>query len=328
MYRGFFRRLLVGLTLAAVPGFVHAAPVDPLTVTIERRDADRFAAIFAAHNGLPPAATLQSDYLDGAGPGVAIFTPYRIENAENLARAIAAESARYRYAIETCLPLLDGLTGEMRAIYLAYAGLVPNRPLPAVHVVFGAATSGGTASPTAQVLGLEVMCGPGTTPAQFQTAMRGMFAHETVHSWQTTKVSEKAMADPLLFYALREGVPDYLASLVTGEIPNAARDRWAREKGDWLWREFDRDRQIVRAGRIGKGDFNAAGRTAVRRWIGNFGSEPEGWPTEAGYWIGMTIAAAYVERAPDRRKAIDELIALDDPLAILTASGIAMAKSE
>jgi hypothetical protein len=297
--------------------------VDPLTVAIDRGDADRFAALFQATGGKPTAAQLQSAYLDGAGRGVAIFTPNRIENAATLARAVAADAERYRYAIATCLPLLDALTGEMRAIYLAYAGLVPDRALPAVHVVFGAGTSGGTANAEAQVLGLEVMCGPGTTPEQFLTAMRGMFAHETVHSWQQTQFDNVMYADPLLLFALREGVPDYLATLVTGAVPNAKRDAWATAKGQWLWDEFHRDRATVLASRTGQWDIGEPGQKAVRRWIGNYGSEPEGWPTEAGYWIGMTIAAAYVERAPDRRKAIAELIALKDPVAILKSSGLA-----
>ena len=44
-------------------------------------------------------------------------------------------------------------------------------------------------------------------------------------------------------------------------------------------------------------------------------------PSEAGYWIGMRIAEAYVDRAPDKRAAMNELIELRDPVGILKASG-------
>jgi hypothetical protein len=295
---------------------------EPLTVTLQTRDADRFAAVFAASAGKPDATALQRGYLDDAGDGVRIFTPYRIENAQNLAAAVAREPDRYAYAIKTCLPLAKSLTSDMRAIYLAYRGVAPSRPLPDVHLIFGAATSGGTADSTAQVIGLEVMCGPGTTPDQFRTVMRAHFAHETVHSWQA-QPSKEAMADPLLLYALREGVPDYLAGLVTGATPSPTRETWGRAREAWLWAEFERDRAMVKAGQLPDGNLNADANKSVHRWIGNYGDAPPGWPFEQGYWVGMQIAAAYVDRASDKHAAIGALIELRDPVAILKASGYA-----
>jgi hypothetical protein len=57
------------------------------------------------------------------------------------------------------------------------------------------------------------------------------------------------------------------------------------------------------------------------RWFANYGSAPEGWPYEAGYWVGMRIAEAYVAHAHDKHAAIRDLIELRDPGAILKASG-------
>jgi len=165
----------------AAPSF---AATDPLTVTIETRDAERFATLFLRSRGKLDADMLQREYLDGAGRGVEIFTPFRIENATNLAKAVRADPERYAYAIKTCLPLAASLEGELRATYLGYRGLFPNRPLPAIHVIFGAANSGGTAKEDAQVIGLESMCGPGTTPDEFRAAMRLIFAHETAPTSQ------------------------------------------------------------------------------------------------------------------------------------------------
>lgn len=310
------------MILFAAATAIAAAPpaVDPLTATFDTRDAERFAQIYTREHDKPSAEVLQRGYLDGSGRGVAIFTPDRIVDAANLARAVTADSARYRYAIDTCLPLIPGLLGELRATYLAYRGLLPDRRLPPIYIVFGAGNSGGTASPEAQVLGLDVMCGPGTTAEQFRTAMRGIFAHETVHSWQGP-LSPKSMTDPLLTLALREGVPDYLASLVTGSIPSPARDQWARAREADLWVEFERDRVVARTEVTKPFEFNARGEAAVKRWFWNYGSAPRGWPAEAGYWVGMRIAQAYVERASDKRAAIHALIALDDPTAILEKSG-------
>lgn len=291
--------------------------VDPLTAEIDARDALRFANLMK-DSVLPTADILQHGYLEGAGSGVKIFTPRRIVNAEHLARAISAKPERYRYAIQECLPQLPALQSDLRAIYLAFAGLLPERPLPAIEIVFGAGNSGGTASREAQVIGLEVTCPPGTTSEQFRTTMRGVFAHETVHTWQEDETPQ-ALADPLLSQSLREGVADYLAVLVTGAVPHLDRNAWALRRESWLWQEFQRDRQAIQTDRESLQNPLASSR--FRRWFANCGSAPEGWPCEAGYWVGMRIAEAYVARSHDKHAAIRDLLELQDPGAILKASG-------
>jgi hypothetical protein len=295
---------------------VLAAGVDPLAAEIGARDALRFANLMK-NGAVPTAEILQREYLDGAGLGVKIFTPMRIVDAQRLARAVAAKPETYRYAIRECLPQLPALRSDLRAIYLAYAGLLPERPLPAIEVVFGALNSGGTASAEAQVIGLEVACPPGSTSEQFRTTMRGFFAHETVHTWQDDETPQ-ALADPLLSQSLREGVADYLASLVIGAAPHLDRDAWARQRESSLWHEFQRDRQAMLADSDSLRNPIASPR--FKRWFANCGSAPEGWPCEAGYWVGMRIAEAYVAHAHDKHAAIRELLELRDPVAILEAS--------
>jgi hypothetical protein len=293
---------------------------DPLSIRIESSDAKRFAQLFEQTNGKPTAQQLKSGYLDKAGTGVKIFTPYRIENAENLEKAVRANPERYRYAIKTCLPLIEDLNKDMQSVYLAYRGLLPEKNLPAVYVVFGADNSGGTANAEAQVLGLEVMCGPGTTPAQFKKAMRNIFAHETVHSWQSD-MTEESHRDPLLAAAFREGVPDFLSSLVTGQPPSEEKDIWGRQREKQLWTEFTQDRKKVQAGQSGPWKFDATANAAFSRWFGNYGNAPEGWPIEAGYWVGMRIAKAYYDKASDKRRAIQTLIDAKHPADLLRESG-------
>lgn len=290
-----------------------SAAEDPLQARVQTRDAHRFAALFLA--GKTSAAELQAGYLDGAGRGVAVFTPHRIQNAANLAREVAARPADYAHAIATCLPLADSLNGELRAIYLAYRGLLPELPMPSVHVVFGAGNSGGTAAPDAQALGLEVLCKAGTTPEQFRATMRRFFAHETAHTWQPQP--EAGVKDWLLLAALMEGTPDLLSEWVTGLEPDPAREAWARGREADIWQRFLADRQ-----RVIDGDSKA-----MQRWFGNAGRRfadlPEGWPSELGYWVGRNIARAYVAKAADPRAALRELLAARDPAAIVKASAYA-----
>jgi hypothetical protein len=312
-------RLWTPLIALALVGSATPAS-DPLDIRIQQGDADRFAALFAAAKGKPTAEQLQRDYLDKGEQGVAIFTPYRIENATNLAASIAADPARYDYAIKTCLPVLPDLNRELRATYLAYRGLLPERPLPSVYVLFGAANSGGTATPVAQVIGLEILCGPGTSVEDFRTNMRAIFAHETVHSWQT-EPSAKALKNLMLLQALREGVPDYLASIVTGAEPSPERDTWGRKNEAAAWAAFQKDAAIVLARKSDDFSKEKEAGAAMGRWFGNAGNAPKDMPSEAGYWVGMQIARAYVEKSTDKKAAINALIAAEDPEAILKASG-------
>jgi hypothetical protein len=118
---------------------------------------------------------------------------------------------------------------------------------------------------------------------------------------------------------LAEGVADYLALQVTGAMPHPDRDAWARPQEATLWQAFQRDREAIRGS--GNDVNKLIASPHFRRWFANCGSAPQGWPCEAGYWIGMRIAEAYVARASDKRAAMRELIEFRDPAAILEASG-------
>jgi hypothetical protein len=64
-----------------------------------------------------------------------------------------------------------------------------------------------------------------------------------------------------------------------------------------------------------------AAQAAYTRWLSNYRAAPEGWPHEMGYWIGRRIIEAYMARASDRRAAFEAVLRLEDPEAILSASG-------
>ncbi|MGN7832332.1 DUF2268 domain-containing putative Zn-dependent protease [Pseudoxanthomonas sp. 22568] len=296
---------------------------DPLLVEVETTDAWRFARVFKETGGTPTAARLQTDYLSGAGFGVEVFTPDRIVDADNLARAVAAHRDRYRHAIEVCLPEVEKSNAQLRAVYLAYGSLFPGRRLPRVAAVFGAANSGGTADARSQVIGLEVACQGVTGPADFQKSMRHLFAHETIHSLQTPMQEGSAAQRDLLVWALREGAANFFAALVTGGDLTGADNAWAMERETELWRGFQTDRRIMRARWTPGQEPDAAAVKAATRWMWNVGNPPAGWPAELGYWIGHRILGAYYQRKPDKRAAIAAILALEDPDALLRESGYA-----
>lgn len=298
---------------AAAPLAEPTSPpaADPLTATVHTEDADRFAAVFAAAGGAPTAEALQQGYLDGGSYGVAVFTPSRIEDARHLAATVAAKRERYAAAIRDCLPRVKAATADLRAIYLALHGLFPDKPLPQVYIVFGADSSGGTAAPGAQVLGLEVICRDAATPAALRTTLRNFFAHETVHALQR-ELDPTAAGEPMRDSALVEGAADFVATLVTGEQIDAARDAWARQQEAALWRDFAADLAATRGFDPGaKGAKTDPRGARFRRWFWNYGNPPQGWPIEAGYWMGQQIWARWYARQADKQAAIRRMLTLD-----------------
>lgn len=297
-----------------------ADALDPLEARVESADARRFAAVFRGANGHPAADALQRGYLDGAGDGVRVFTPDRIIDAANLAKAVASDPAKYAHAIDVCLPAAEQAIADVRAVYLAYRGLFPDAALPTVHVVFGAGNSAGTAARHAQVIGLEQAClGIGTAQA-FRDTLRGLVAHEATHALQPELADDDIARHDLLVWALREGSADFFAAMVTGGDPTGSGNTWAMKREGALFREFARDRATAKAHWPAGQDPDATGAEAATRWMWNAAS-PEGRPADLAYWIGQRIVSAYYDRQPDKRAAIQVILAMRDPDAILRASG-------
>lgn len=310
----------VALAFASAVSAQATETVDPLTAKVDDSAAQRFAELWRETGGKPDAARVQARYLDGAGRAIAVFTPGRIVSAERLAAKIAEQPQLYRDAVERCLPWVAGTNAQLRSAYLGLKGLFPDRPLPQIAVVVGADNSGGTAAKGIQVIGLEVICRMSPTRDAFEQRMRQFFAHETVHTLQEID-SAAAVKSYMVASALSEGVPDYVAKVVTARTPNPARDEWARGREEWIWQQFQADAATVQAGVGADGEMNAEAQAAFTRWFWNAGSAPEGWPDELGYWVGMRIAEAYVAAAADPHAALAALMDLEDPAGVLRDSG-------
>lgn len=314
-----FRGLVALVALASLASTANAQ-VDPLTATVDERAAQRFAQVWRASEGTPTAAEIQAGYLDDGGRAIEVFTRGRIQNAEWLAKKVSENPALYRDAIERCLPWVATTNAELRATYLGFKGLFPDRPLPEIAVVIGADNSGGTAAQGIQVIGLEVVCRLSPNREAFAERMRQFFAHETVHTFQPG-YAPAALDAPLVAAALREGVPDYLTSLITARVPHPERNAWASAREEWIWGEFKKDAETVRRGIDANGQLDEEAQAAYSRWFGNAGSAPAGWPDELGYWVGMRIADTYLRAMPDPRLALAKLIDLENPAIILKESG-------
>ncbi len=291
-------------------------PADALTVTVEAADADRFAAIFDRTGGRPTAEQLQHGYLDPGSYGVRVFTPDRIIDAHHLADAVGKRPDFYARAINICLPIVKDTTAELRATYLAFHGLLPERSLPHIYLVVGADNSGGTAALGAQVLGLETLCGIADTPEKLREIVRSFYAHETVHTFQAAAGMEE-LDDGLLSSVLLEGAADFIATLVTGHQIDPTRAAWAVPREAELWRQFEADLVTTAGVKWSARKPGTPAAASFDRWIGNYGNAPEKWPVEVGYWMGQRIWQRWYDRQQDKRAAIRDMLALTNPVMVL-----------
>jgi hypothetical protein len=314
---------LFGLILAIAPQAAaqqQPPPADPLTAHVDVSDVERFATLWKKTNGHPTAAQIDSEYIQGGGEGVKVYTPLRIKDGANMEQQIAAHHDWYEEALDRCLPWVAADDVQLRSIYLGLRGLMPEKPLPQIYMVIGGANSGGTAAPGAQVIGLEIVCRDAPTPEKFAEELRTFFAHETAHTFQgDIDHSPIGLKEPLLALILNEGSADYVASVVTGASPNLARDQFGAAHDAQIWAQFVKDRAIANA--HFKGGFDAVGREVQGHWLYNGGQgKLPGWETDMGYWLGMQIVKAYVEQSADPYAAIREVLAEQDPAEILLKS--------
>jgi hypothetical protein len=291
---------------AALLGACSPLPLTGGSSSFVVEDAERFAALFA-EGRVPGAPLLKSAYLDRGTAGVAIFTPNRIESAENLAKAVARATAAYRRAIEVCLPAARQMQGEAQAIIGRIGAMVGERDGATVYVVFGAGNSGGTAGTEGLVLGLEVICSLADSAPAAAQVLRDFVAHEMAHVYQS-RAGLKESEDDLLHQSMVEGFADFVMEKALEGAARAGEKRQAYGLANEaaLWREF-------------KSDVDS--RRAKTEWLYVQRMSIPGRPADMGYWIGKRICEAYYAKAGDKRAAMRALLELRDPKAILAESG-------
>lgn len=294
--------VVTATTGCAVP---NGARVSPLRFD----DADRFARLLQAHPA-PSATQLQTEYIAPGSAGLKIFTPYRIIDAENLAAKIAANPARYRKALDLCLPVAKGMS-SVAADTLAQVQRLLKQDEPAtVYMLFGANNSGGTAGQAGLVLGLEVLCRNVNNEPEARAILTEFIAHEVTHVYQD-RIERPEVPLHLLAVALNEGFADFVAELATGNRAgsDSERARYGLAHEAELWQRFQ---------------VEMADESKLRSWFFNNNNKAEernGAPPDLGYWLGKRICEAYYARAGDKAAALQTLLEGRDPLRILKESG-------
>lgn len=248
-------------------------------------------------------------YFDPGSPGL---TDYFYIKIRTLAQFVENVNRRAPYyaSLREASQTIPSHFGAMRQAFQRLKELYPDAVFPDVYFLVGRENSAGTVSLRGLLLGVEH--GPfapraeAPSPRDWLPNMEFLpyiVAHEVVH------VQQKSGPHTLLRDALIEGGADFIGELISGRQTNPGAHEFGDAHEAEVWRRFAHDMH----------------GTDDQDWIANAGSDRVGptWAPDLGYYVGYQIAKAYYDHAADKRAAIRDLLALDDPDAILRASGYA-----
>ncbi|MDP4537369.1 DUF5700 domain-containing putative Zn-dependent protease [Alkalimonas collagenimarina] len=267
-------------------------------------DAEVFAGLFRQYGEELSAEELQRYYLEPGSDGIRIFTPYRIIDADNLAKEVSQNRDLYQKAISLCLPVVRSLAEESERIMQEVADSIGEQESAPAYVVFGGNNSGGTASAEGLVIGIETVCNLIDSEEEFAQSFTYLIAHEMVHVYQSRLVSIEGQPS-LLELTLIEGVADFIAEKILGRVDFSAtaRTEYGLNNEARLWQEF---KTVM--------DSTETGDWMYRQ------QATDGKPADMAYWIGKRIAEAYYNNAPNSSVALRELVGFSDVHEILSKS--------
>lgn len=181
--------------------------------------------------------------------------------------------------------------------------IYPDAIFPPIYFVIGKLNSAGTVSSDGLILAIDQAC---MSPIADTTELTNWekhnissfknlpytVAHELIHYEQNGMASDTT----LLAAALKEGMADYIGELISGKTANERLKIFAKGKEKSIWEDFKKEMYLDRA-------YN---------WIANSEQERADKPADLGYWVGYQICKAYYEQAKDKKKAISEMLHIQD----------------
>lgn len=296
---------------------------DPAAARLDYQALDAFTEAFRR---LPAAsdtaAFLDTAYVARAGVGFASYAGLYAVTAGAVAAAIDAEPGRFRRTALVAPVAVRRVEPEIRAAFARLRARYERAIFPPVFYVVGRHHAGGTVQREGVLIAVETYADEARRPGSDPGAPAGdlpepdvggrrfadlvpLVAHELVHYQQAAYDVERYQgATSLLARAIKEGVADYVAELLTGAHINAAAHAHGAEHEWELWARFRCEMEGTDTG----------------DWFFRRPADPE-WPQDLGYFVGYRIAALRYAREPDPSAALAALLQVDDYHALLEASG-------
>jgi len=246
---------------------------------------------------------IQKQYLDRATNGLLDFIQVRDFTADKFVEAIAKNGPYYAsvrnntYLPKKAEPLIEDVFTKFKEIYTDF------KPFKVCFAI-GIKNTGGTISNQFVLIGTEITTSTDNTGSSDSNyiiqKIKGIIAHECVHTQQKPYASPDAIQCPLLYQSIKEGSCDFIAELITGKTRN---NEYGEKNEMKLWIEFK----------------NELCNQNISNWLYN-GNTFKDKPGDLGYFIGYEIAKEYYNNAKDKKQAIVDIILTSDPIRFLEES--------
>jgi hypothetical protein len=261
---------------------------EPSDAKFVTEDVERFWNAFDNMASLGQNAF--TDYVENGTEGVKGFTKYRIESANALYKTVNERKDDYLKS-RNVLGDLETKKQEIIKIYEALEALYPDAVFPPIYFVVGRFNSGGTVSDAGIILGTEMM--------ENLDGLPGLVAHELIHYQQSFKGKTT-----LLFQSLKEGSADFIGELISGTNINKVAFDYGEAHSEKLTKEFVK--------RMKKKKLND--------WLYQTSGKDDR-PNDLGYWMGYKITKAYYDKQDDKKKALSDILSIENPLEFAQESG-------
>jgi hypothetical protein len=282
--------LIIG-SLLKQPAIEAKFTSDPDKVQIVTEDIDRFYAVLETAADSDLEARLTAEYLKKATPGLVFFSIAKIQKPSLFAEYVKKNKA-HLLEIKPRLLRLRESEKKIRSCFYAFKYLYPNAIFPPIYFVVGRETSGGTAGPQGLMLGAEMdVNDPAIT--------HEIVSHELIH------FNQKMGSNRLSNGTICEGSADFIGELMSGGFINKFLHPYGDSHEAELWKQWNSD--------VANGD-------KIKDWIGTY-RQKEPRPGDLGYYVGYKITKAYYDKAPDKLKAIHEILNATDAKKFILDSG-------
>ena len=240
----------------------------------------------------------QELYFDKGSEGLEDYFASKIGTVESFVINQERKPLFYK-AIRRNTYLVDGMKEQMKKRFEKLKSIYPEALFPDMYFVIGRCNSAGTVSDNGMLIGLDqIVRSPDIPLTELNKWEKDNFhdvnkipvivAHELIHFQQSAMANDTT----LLSNAIREGMADFIAEIITGINPSQLLQEYAKDKRLEIWNEFKAEMYLNRS----------------NKWIANGSMDLKGKPADLGYYMGYEICKSYYEQAKDRNGAIYEML--------------------
>ncbi len=277
---------------------------NPKAVNVIDKDVINFWKAYDLVQANPSMAEkiYMENYINNGTMALQFYYLNKIDNIKNFVY-IHNLKKKYYNSIRTNTLKAAKLKPAFQKSFINLKNLYPEAIFPPIYFVVGKLNSAGTISSEGLILGIDQACmSPTADTTELNawekknissfTNLPYTVAHELIHYEQSGMRSDTT----LLAAALKEGMADFIGELISGKTANERLKLFAKGKEKLIWTDFKKEMYLARA-------YN---------WIANSDQETANKPADLGYWVGYEICKDYYNQATDKKKAIYEMLHIQD----------------